>query len=219
MKILEGACVAILIIHSIISYFCPTSEIMDYIGQLDTEVFFFLNGLHAPWLDQIMFYLSNTLTSIPLFIFLIYLLAKTFGKKLWIPLLCIGICIALTDRITSGIMKPGFARLRPTHEPLIAEKVHTVNGYKGGKFGFASGHAANTFGVAMFIFLLLRKHYRFVGFMFLWSGAVTYTRIYLGVHYPGDIVVGLLIGLLCGWLCFKLNEYIQMRLVNRTTTS
>jgi undecaprenyl-diphosphatase len=186
---------------------------MDYIGQLDTEVFFFLNGLHARWLDPIMFYLSKTYTSIPLFLFLIYLLAKTFGKKIWIPLLCVGICVALTDTITSGIMKPGFARLRPTHEPVIAEKVHTVNGYKGGKFGFASGHAANTSGVAMIVFLLLRRHYRFTGFLFLWSGVVTYTRIYLGVHYPGDIIVGLLIGLCCGWLMFRFHEKLQARFV------
>jgi undecaprenyl-diphosphatase len=69
----------------------------------------------------------------------------------------------------------------------------------------------------MIIFLLLRKHYRFLGFMFLWSGVVTYTRIYLGVHYPGDIIVGLSIGLLCGWLTFRLHETLQLRLAKRNT--
>ncbi|MBX2966229.1 MAG: phosphatase PAP2 family protein [Cyclobacteriaceae bacterium] len=184
---------------------------MEYIKQIDTELFFFLNGLHTPWLDPVMFYLTNTLTSIPLFIFLIYLLAKTYGKKIWVPLLCVGICIALADGTTNK-MKKGFGRLRPTHEVSIAEKVHKVNGYKGGKFSFASGHAANTFGLAMLVFLLLRKHYRFMGLLFLWSGVVSYTRIYMGLHYPADIIVGLLIGLLFGWLAFRLHEYIQGRL-------
>ncbi len=177
---------------------------MDSIGAWDTQVFFFLNGLHAPWLDPIMFYLSKTLTSLPVYVLIIYLLYKKFNTKIWIPLICIIACIGLTDRITSGIMKPAFARLRPTHEPLLVEKVHTVNGYKGGKFGFASSHAANTFGLSMLIFMLLRKEKRQIGLLFVWAAVISYTRIYLGVHYPGDILAGALIGLGCAWICYSL---------------
>jgi undecaprenyl-diphosphatase len=184
---------------------------MDYIAQLDTELFFFLNGLHAPWLDQVMFYLSQTAVGIPLYVFLTYLVVKQFGKKSWIPLLCIALCILCTDRITSGFMKPAFERLRPSHEPLHMEKVHTVNGYRGGKFGFASSHAANTFGVAMFMFLLLRKYYRWMGWLFAFAALISYTRIYLGVHYPGDIVAGATIGLMFGWIFFRLNNYLFAR--------
>jgi undecaprenyl-diphosphatase len=97
-------------------------------------------------------------------------------------------------------MKPYFLRLRPTHDPELQDIVHTVNNYKGGLYGFASSHAANTFGVAMFLWLLLKPKYPWVVFLFLWATLVTYTRIYLGVHFPGDIVVGGLIGIGFGWM-------------------
>jgi undecaprenyl-diphosphatase len=181
---------------------------MDYISNVDTELFFILNGLHTPWLDPVMFYMSMTVFWIPLFIFLIYLIIKSFGKTSLIPLICIAVCIVCTDQITSGIMKPAFARLRPTHEPLLKERIHTVNGYRGGRFGFASSHAANTFGVATFLFLLLRNRYRWISLLFIWALVMSYTRIYLGVHYPGDILVGTAIGILCGWLVFSLTKYL-----------
>jgi len=185
---------------------------MESIAALDTEVFFFLNGLHTPWLDPIMYYLTKTTISFPVFGLLIYLLVKKFGAKVWIPLVYIILCVICTDQITSGIMKPAFERLRPTHEPMIMEKVHTVNNHRGGKFGFASSHAANTFGVAMLAFLLLRKNYRNIGLLFLWAGVVSYTRIYLGVHYPGDILVGAVIGLICGVLLYRIYSIIDERL-------
>lgn len=188
---------------------------MDYIATLDTEIFFILNGLHTSWLDPIMYYLSKTAASIPLYAVLLYLLVRTFEKSSWVPMVCVVLCIVSTDQVTSGLMKPTFERLRPTHEPLLQTHVHTVNGYKGGKFGFASSHAANTFGVALFLFLLLRKHYRGMGYLFLWATLVSYTRIYLGVHYPGDIVVGALIGLLCGWIFYRLNNYLFQKIQSR----
>ncbi|MBX2954744.1 MAG: phosphatase PAP2 family protein [Cyclobacteriaceae bacterium] len=190
---------------------------MESIAALDTQVFFFLNGLHTTWLDPIMYYLTNTLTSLPVYILIIYLLFKKFRSKIWIPLICIIACIALTDQITSGIMKPAFARLRPTHEPLLAEKVHTVNNYKGGRFGFASSHASNTSGIAMFTFLLFRNQYRTIGLLFIWAGLISYTRIYLGVHYPGDILVGAGIGLVCGLILSKIFKAVSQRLAITNT--
>lgn len=181
---------------------------MEFITKLDTELFFFLNSLHTDWLDVVMYHSSKTAIWIPLYGFLAYLIVKKFGKKSWIPLLCIAVCIICTDRITSGIMKPGFERLRPTHEPAIQTMVHTVKGYKGGQFGFASSHTANTFGIAIFTFLLLRSTYRWMGILFVWAFYVSYTRIYLGVHYPGDILAGIGVGLLCGWVTFKFNAYL-----------
>lgn len=190
---------------------------MESLAALDTQVFFFLNELHSAWLDPIMYYLTNTLTSLPVYILIIYLLFKKFRSKIWIPLICIIACIALTDQITSGIMKPAFARLRPTLEPLIAEKVHTVNNYKGGRFGFASSHAANTFGIAMFTFLVFRNQYRTIGLLFIWAGLISYTRIYLGVHYPGDILVGAGIGLVCGLILSKIFKAVSQHLALTNT--
>jgi undecaprenyl-diphosphatase len=184
---------------------------MDYIANLDRELFFILNGLHASWLDPVMFYVSKTFTSLPLYGFLLYLIIRTFKTQSWVPLLLIALCITGTDRITSGLMKPTFERLRPTHEPMLQDRVHTVKGYTGGKFGFASSHAANTFGVALFAFLLLRTQYRGMGYLFLWAGIVSYTRIYLGVHYPGDILVGAVVGLLWGYGLFLLFSKYQKK--------
>jgi undecaprenyl-diphosphatase len=185
---------------------------MEQISRIDTEVFFFLNGLRTPWLDPVMFYMSGTAFWIPLFAQLVYLMIRQFKKHAWLPLICVLLCIASTDRITSGIMKPGFERLRPSHEPLHMDKVHTVNGYRGGKFGFASSHAANSFGIAMFFVLLFRSRYRYILLLFAWAVLMSYTRIYLGVHYPGDILVGAMIGLLCGWLLYNVYKLLQPKL-------
>lgn len=185
---------------------------MEYIAHLDTELFFLLNGLHAPWLDPVMYYVSKTSTSVPLYGLLLYLIIKTYKKKSWIPLVAIVLCIICTDQLTSGILKPAFERLRPTHEPMLQDMVHTVKGYTGGKFGFASSHAANTFGAALLVYLFLRTSYRWVGFLFLWASLVSYSRIYLGVHYPGDILAGAGIGLLCAWLLHALSHYVSRKI-------
>jgi undecaprenyl-diphosphatase len=103
-------------------------------------------------------------------------------------------------------MKPFFLRLRPSRDPALEGLVHIVNGYKGGKFGFASSHAANTFAVAVFVWHLLKVHFRYVGVLFFWAAFVAYSRIYLGVHYPGDVIVGVVIGSLIGWIMFLLQS-------------
>jgi undecaprenyl-diphosphatase len=105
-------------------------------------------------------------------------------------------------------MKPFFARLRPSREPSLEGLVHLVNGYTGGKYGFASSHAANTFATAFFFWLLFKDRYRWVWVLFVWAVVMTYTRIYLGAHYPGDILVGMLIGLGAAWTGFTVQKAI-----------
>ncbi len=173
---------------------------MEQLIKLDKDLFSFLNNLYTPWLDQCMYYMTNTYFWIPLHVALLYLIVKVYGKRSWIIILGLILVIVATDQVTTGLMKPYFLRLRPTHDPELQDIVHTVNNYKGGLYGFASSHAANTFGVAMFLWLLLKPKYPWVVFLFLWATLVTYTRIYLGVHFPGDIVVGGLIGIGFGWM-------------------
>jgi undecaprenyl-diphosphatase len=115
------------------------------------------------------------------------------------------------DQITTTGMKPFFKRLRPSRDPALKELVHTVNGYKGGKYGFASSHAANTMGIAFFFWLLFANRYRWIWILFIWATVVSYSRIYLGVHFPGDILVGMLIGILSGYFCFSLNKKLESR--------
>lgn len=192
---------------------------IDQLIELDKELFLFLNGLHTPWLDPIMVILSMKWIWIPFYVFLLYHIFKAYKIKSWTILLCIGITILLTDQITSSFMKPFFARLRPSWEPNLEGLIHLVDGYKGGKFGFASSHAANTFGTATFLSLLFKNKKPWILWLFLWATVVSYTRIYLGVHYPGDILAGGAVGILCGWLSFILYSRLTVLLEKRKTPS
>lgn len=192
---------------------------IDQLITYDKELLRFLNGYHTPWLDPVMLILTETITWLPLYIFLLYIVIKEFKKEAWIILLGIAITILLADQITASVMKPFFARLRPSREPTLDGLIHLVDGYKGGQFGFASSHAANTFGAATFYFLLFRAIKPWVGWLFLWAALMSYTRIYLGVHYPGDIIVGGLVGGLCGWAGFKFTTWIRLWDEKRRATS
>lgn len=185
---------------------------MESILELDKELLLFLNGFHADWLDPIMFWLTKTIVWLPLYLFLLYLTIKEYKKQTWVVLVGIGLTILLCDQITSGLMKPFFERLRPSREPSLEGLIHLVNNYKGGKYGFASGHAANTFGTSTFFFLVFRNKYTWIKWIFVWATLMTYTRIYLGVHYPGDIVVGGTIGCLMGWIGYRTYSFIYTKI-------
>jgi undecaprenyl-diphosphatase len=195
---------------------------LDQLIEFDKKLLLFLNSFHTSWLDPIMYFLSQTEAWLPLYVFLLYLIIKEYKKETWIVLLGIVLTILLADQITASVMKPYFERPRPSHEPTLQGLVHLVHRfsgeiYSGGKYGFASSHAANTFGVATFFLLLFKTKKEWIGWLFLWAATMSYTRIYLGVHYPGDILVGGLVGVLSGIAGFKFQKWLGQYVAERKT--
>jgi undecaprenyl-diphosphatase len=195
-------------------------QLMDW----DRRLLVWLNSFHADWLDPVMYWTSQTLFWLPLYLFLLGLIIKDFKKEWWIPFIGIAVTILLADQITATLMKPYFARLRPSQEPALVGIVHLVtdhNGeiYTGGLYGFASSHAANTFATATYFTLLFRSRHSWITWLFLWAAVMTYTRIYLGAHYPGDILVGGLVGVASGFAGFKVNEWIRKKRATSSHTS
>lgn len=189
---------------------------MDELAALDREAFLILNGLHQSWLDQPMYLLSERLIWVPLYALLIYLLYKKYQRGTWIIIIGMIVMITLTDQITSSLIKPFFERLRPSRDPTLEGMVHIVNDYRGGLYGFASSHAANTFGMATYVFMMMRERKSLV-VLFFWATLVSFTRIYLGVHYPSDILVGAIVGALCGIVTVKLTQYALEKWRSRHT--
>jgi len=188
--------------------------VLHQLMELDRRLLVWLNSFHADWLDPVMYYTSQTIFWLPLYLFLLWLIIKDFKKECWIPLIGIGVTILIADQVTASIMKPFFARLRPSQEPALQGIIHLVrdrNGeiYTGGLYGFASSHAANTFGTATFFTLLFRQRYRWIKLLFVWAVAMTYTRIYLGAHYPGDILAGSIVGVTGAWIGFVVYRWIR----------
>ncbi|MFO8087901.1 MAG: phosphatase PAP2 family protein [Bacteroidales bacterium] len=167
--------------------------------QFDKEIFVALNQFHSPFFDQLMWWISDKYIWIPLYAFLVYLIFRHKKKEGFIILVLIALVVTLSDQTSVKIFKEGFERLRPCHNPELDSLIHLVNNKCGGQYGFVSSHAANTFSVAVFLSLLLSKHIRRIAYPLLfWAMLVSYSRIYLGVHYPADIIGGAILGTFWG---------------------
>ena len=159
----------------------------------DSDLFQLINQAHQPWLDQPMVIISGKLTWIPLYAFLIYLLYKEFKSHVWKTILYLISTVIFADQVSSSILKPLFKRLRPCHVEAFQSWIHLPNG-AGGMYGFCSSHAANSFAIAMCIFLLTKNKYLSIS-LFIWAALISFSRIYLGVHYPLDVITGAFVGL------------------------
>lgn len=167
---------------------------LEQIEKLDQELFLFLNEQHSPFWDTIMVTVSDKYFWIPFYLLLIGYIIWRY-KMQSIPMLLMAIAaIGLADYVASGIFKPFFARLRPCHDPEISAMVNLVRGC-GGQFGFLSSHASTGFALAVFFNLILSDRYLIFKIVLVaWAVVVSYSRIYLGVHYPGDTLGGALVG-------------------------
>ncbi len=161
--------------------------------QIDTDLFLFFNSQHLPILDTIMWQISGKYFWIPLYLFIVFFILKSDFKKGIISLIFIIAAVAISDLLSVVMFKDVFQRLRPSHEIDLQSYIHLVNNYRGGKYGFVSSHAANSFAISTSTALLFKNKSYTVLIMF-WALLVCYSRIYLGVHYPLDIIFGGLLG-------------------------
>ena len=148
-----------------------------------------------------------------MYAFLLFLLYKQYGNKALILLILSVALIAASDQLTSGLIKNIVQRPRPSHEVALAGKVHIVDNYEGGKYGFPSSHASNSFALTVFILLLIGKRFKWLKYvLFSYALLVCYSRIYLGVHYPWDVLCGIIIGSLLGFIFYKFWIYLEKKI-------
>ena len=184
---------------------------LHQIQELDTQAFLFLNQLHADWLDRPMYWITQTETWIPFYLLLVLWLVKTYKQKSIYMILTLVLTIVLADQFTSSFLKPFVARLRPCHVSYLSDKIHAVTNC-GGQYGFASSHAANSFGLATGLLLLGVIELKYFYVILVWAFTVSYSRIYVGVHYPLDVICGAIIGIFCAIISVTLRNRLKFAL-------
>lgn len=187
---------------------------VSWLESIDKQALLVVNGSESLYFDRLMRTLTNALTWIPFYISLFYIVLKNNEnvRKILFILSSVGLCVLLAGTVDDMIVKPLVARWRPTHDPEIGMLVDIVDGYRGGRYGFFSAHASNTFSITIFFYWLIRSRLLTTA-MVIWSFTNCWTRMYLGVHFPGDILVGLIWGFIVGTLVY----YLYYRLTRVTS--
>lgn len=198
-------------------------DLVHSIISLDHEAFLLINGFHSPFWDAVMWQISEPITWIPVYVFFLYLIQRRYGwRGLGIAVPVIALMIFLTDTGSVMLFKNTVQRLRPSHVEALSGSIHLLAGndgelYRGGSFGFVSSHASNHFGIAIFMAGLLSGVRRWITpVLLLWAGIICYSRIYVGVHFPLDILVGALYGGIIGFACALSYKQLMFHFNNPT---
>lgn len=172
---------------------------IDWLNTIDTQVFLALNGLHAPYFDVFMKLFTGKWIWVPMYAAVLFAVVRNYRwRQTLAVLVCVALAITIADQVCATLIRPEVCRLRPSNpENPLSEMVHIVGGYRGGSYGFPSCHAANSFALASFLILLFANR-KLSLFIFAWAVLNSYSRLYLGVHYPGDLLVGAIIGTAAG---------------------
>lgn len=182
---------------------------LDQILQLDTDVFTFLNSLGTERWDPFWLAYTSKFNWIPFYALLLYLIFRQMTlRAVFLTLVMVAVMILVTDQVTN-LFKNGFHRLRPCHMAELTQGMRLVKAHCGGQYGFFSGHASNTMAVAIFIGMLLKRRFKYLIYILIvWAILMGYSRIYIGVHYPLDVLLGMLFGIVTGSLFYRLNGYV-----------
>ncbi len=187
-------------------------QLLETLKYWDTELFLFLNSFHNSVFDFLMYWISNRPIWIPLYIFFVYLVIKKYGKKSVIIFLFVAVLITLSDQL-SVFFKNYFERPRPCHEENLMGLLHIVKDKCGGPYGFISSHASNSFSLTVFLISIFRGTYKFfTPLIIFWALIISCSRIYLGVHYPGDVICGALFGIFLGFLISAICLFVIRKL-------
>lgn len=183
----------------------------------DENLFLLLNAQHNSFFDQVMWLFSDRFFWIPLYLWFLWILYKKFPRKYWTVLIAITLMIIASDQLCN-FFKESVMRLRPTYEPHIQSLVHTVNEYTGGTYGFYSSHASNAFAVALFMIITFGRERKYlIPITLLYASMVAYSRVYLGVHYPGDIVTGAFFGAIIGIIFAFVHQRIRTKYIRNAS--
>ncbi len=183
---------------------------IEYLQDIDAQMLLTFNGMNSPYLDRFFWHVTHALSWLPMMLVFVAVSLRAGWRRALVVAAALGVVVLIADQLSSSLIKPLVQRPRPTHDPQLGALVHVVDGYRGGAYGFVSSHAANHLGVAVLLGAVLRHRLAWLA-LITWAVLISYSRCYLGVHYPGDILGGWLVGLVASGVALLALQLWQRR--------